>query len=57
MKKQPVIIKKPKLYKMSKNEFFILVGGSSRTIGDLIKPKKSSKKGPKTGPGGGTQIR
>ena len=28
--------------------FFILVGGSSGTIGDLIKPKKSSKKGPKT---------
>ena len=30
-------------------KFFILVGGSSRTTGDLIKPKKSSKKGPKTG--------
>ena len=29
--------------------FFILVGGSSRTTGDLIKPKKNSKKGPKTG--------
>ena len=29
--------------------FFILVGGSSRTTGDLIKPKKISKKGPKTG--------
>ena len=29
--------------------FFILVGGSSRTTGDLIKLKKSSKKGPKTG--------
>ena len=37
--------------------FFILVGGSSRTTGDLIKPKKSSKTRPKTGPGGGTQIR
>ena len=40
--------------------FFILVGGSSRTTGDLIKPKKSLKKGTKMGqkiaqdsPGGG----
>ena len=29
--------------------FFILVGGSSRTTGDLIKPKKSSKKARKKG--------
>ena len=41
--------------------FFILVGGSSRTIGDLIKPQKSLKKARKKGekraqdrpPGGG----
>ena len=36
--------------------FFILVGGSSRTTGDLIKPKKSMKKprkkGEKWGPWG-----
>ena len=30
-------------------KLFILVGGSSRTTGDLIKPKKNSKKEPKTG--------
>ena len=41
-------------------KFFILVGGSSGTIGDLIKPKKARKKlekkrkkGPKIGPPGG----
>ena len=42
-------------------KFFILVGGSSRTIGDLIKTKKNSKKARKKGekraqdraPGGG----
>ena len=41
--------RKTGIIKMSKNVFFILVGGSSRTTGDLIKPKKSSKKGPKAG--------
>ena len=30
-------------------KFLILVGGSSRTTGDLIKPKKSSKKTRKKG--------
>ena len=30
-------------------KFFILVGGSSRTTGDLIKPKKSLKKTLKKG--------
>ena len=32
---------------MSKNEFFILVGGAPGTIWDHIKPKNGRKKGPK----------
>ena len=51
LKKQPFVTKKlnfPKKIKGCQKMFFIWVGGSPRTTGDLIKPKKSLKKGAKT---------
>ena len=38
-------------------KFFILVGGSSRTTGDLIKPKKSLKKAGKKGKKGQDRLK